>query len=285
MSLPLIQQRFSILIPTWNNLPYLSTCIESIRKNSVVAHEIIVHVNEGVDGTLEWISQQPDVKYTRSDNNIGICHAMNMSRQLVTTDYILYMNDDMYACPGWDAALMEEIRKIGHDQFLLSGTLIEPAGDNPCSIIKDFGNDLASFREADLLREFKGLPMHDWQGTTWPPNIMHRNLWDQIGGYSIEFSPGFYSDPDLCMKLWQLGVRIFKGVAASRIYHFGTKSTGRVSGNNGYKTFIRKWGITPGTFTSYYLRRGEQYDGPLAVPDIPPMVKFKNHLKQIENIF
>jgi glycosyltransferase involved in cell wall biosynthesis len=37
--------KFSILIPSWNNLAYLKICVESIRKNSMFAHQIIVHVN------------------------------------------------------------------------------------------------------------------------------------------------------------------------------------------------------------------------------------------------
>ena len=49
---------FSILIPTWNNLPFLKICVDSIRKNSTYRHQIIVHVNDGSDGTLEWVRQQ-----------------------------------------------------------------------------------------------------------------------------------------------------------------------------------------------------------------------------------
>ena len=46
---------FSILIPTWNNLDFLKLCIESIRKNSCFQHQIIVYVNDGSDGTLDWV--------------------------------------------------------------------------------------------------------------------------------------------------------------------------------------------------------------------------------------
>jgi hypothetical protein len=45
---------FTILIPSWNNLPYLRLCIGSIRRNSRFPHQVIVHVNEGSDGTLDW---------------------------------------------------------------------------------------------------------------------------------------------------------------------------------------------------------------------------------------
>ena len=48
---------FSILIPTYNNLEYLKVCINSIRKNSKFSHQIIVHINEGTDGTLEYVKE------------------------------------------------------------------------------------------------------------------------------------------------------------------------------------------------------------------------------------
>ncbi len=49
---------FSIIIPTFNNLEYLKLCLKSIQKNSKFDHEIIVHINEGNDGTLEYLRNQ-----------------------------------------------------------------------------------------------------------------------------------------------------------------------------------------------------------------------------------
>ena len=46
---------FSIIIPTFNNLDYLKLCINSIKKNSAFQHEIIVHVNEGIDGNTQYL--------------------------------------------------------------------------------------------------------------------------------------------------------------------------------------------------------------------------------------
>ena len=48
---------FSILIPTFNNIDYLKLCIESIRKNSKFNHQIILHINEGSDGTLDYVKK------------------------------------------------------------------------------------------------------------------------------------------------------------------------------------------------------------------------------------
>ncbi|GAI19848.1 unnamed protein product, partial [marine sediment metagenome] len=213
--------QFSVLIPSWNNLPYLINAVESIRQHSFYKHQIIVHINEGKDGSLDWVKQQPDVDYTYSNNNIGLCYALNASRQLVKTAYMVYLNDDMYVLPDWDKYLMDAIKEIGHNMFFLNGTGIEPYAGNPCIIHKDYGTDIQSFNKELLLKEYASLEKEDWQAGSWSPSVMHVSLWDLIGGYSVEFSPAHYSDPDVAMKLWHAGVRIFKGVAKSRVYHFG----------------------------------------------------------------
>ncbi len=273
---------FSILIPSWNNLRYLQLCVRSIREHSRFKHQIIVHVNEGSDGTLEWLKEQDDIEFTYTAENIGVCYALNMCRVLVKTDYIVYMNDDMYVCPGWDAGLMKEIKSVGHDLFFFSATCIEPLASSNCVIEMDFGTGANSFREKELLEKYCSQPKDDWQGATWPPNIVHRNTWDMVGGYSTEFSPGMYSDPDFSMKLWNAGVRLFKGVSSSRVYHFRSKSTRRHEvKNKGYYTFISKWGITSSTLTRYFLRRGEAFDGPLKEPTENPVIRVKNFFKRI----
>ena len=45
----------SILIPTYNNLDYLKLCLKSLGKNSSFEHEIIIHINDGSDGTLNFV--------------------------------------------------------------------------------------------------------------------------------------------------------------------------------------------------------------------------------------
>ncbi len=46
--------KVSILVPTYNNLNYLRLFIKSIKKNSNYKHQIILHINDGTDGTIEY---------------------------------------------------------------------------------------------------------------------------------------------------------------------------------------------------------------------------------------
>ncbi len=275
---------FSIFIPTWNNLPYLQLCINSLHKHTSLPIQIIVHINEGKDGTKEWVEAQSDLSYTISDENIGVCYALNQCRTLATADYFLYLNDDMYVCPDWDLHLISEIKAFGHDAFFLSATAIEPVETgNACVIVADFGTNPDTFREENLLNQFRTFGKEDWQGSTWPPNVVHKRLWDLVGGYSIEFSPGLYSDPDFSMKLWKAGVRLFKGVGASRVYHFGGKSTTRMVKNAGYYTFISKWGLSARSFTRGFLRSGEAFKGPLTMPVLTISFRIKNWIKKFQS--
>ncbi|MFI3294656.1 MAG: glycosyltransferase [Rikenellaceae bacterium] len=253
--------RFSILIPTWNNLDYLKLCVESIRENSAFDHQILVHVNDGSDGTLEWVSRQSDIEYTHSPENTGVCWPLNGLRPLVECDYIAFSNDDMYLLPGWDVELSREIERISHKMFFLSSTLLQPRPFFCPSVIApaDYGESVESFEKERLLRDYMTHEHADWSGSTWPLNVVHRDTWDLVGGYSVEYSPGLYSDPDFSAKLYMAGVRIFKGLSASRVYHFEARSTGRVKKNKGSRQFLAKWGITSKTFTRAILRRGEPY--------------------------
>ena len=240
---------FSILIPSYNNLNYLKLCIKSILKNSINKHEIIIHVNEGSDGTLEYVKNN-NFKYTFSNKNVGLCTAINTSAKISSTKYILYSHDDMYFCPGWDKCLLDEIINIGHENFYLSGTMIEA---NSGHITFNCGESIETFDESKLLLNYNNLTFYDHQGTHFAPHLVTKEMWNKVGGFSEEFNPGIASDPDFNMKLWKIGIRIFKGLNDFKVYHFGSVVLrkkinkivkGNKYGSTGGKIFLLKWGIT-----------------------------------------
>ena len=260
---------FSIIIPTFNNIQYLKKCIESIRKNSTYNHEIIPHVNEGSDGTMDYLKEN-NIEYTFTNYNSGICKGMNMAAKKANTEFLLYAHDDFYFCPKWDLVLKSELDKIKHKNFYLSGTMV-----NNGQITLDCGSNLETFDENKLLSEISNANYYDFQGSTWAPHLIHKETWDKVGGFSEEFFPGTGSDPDLNMKLWKEGVRIFKGINNFKVYHFGSIVTRRYknhptikteSGSRGAKIFLLKWGITIKFFKKFILNSDTEYLGELKNP-------------------
>jgi GT2 family glycosyltransferase len=260
---------FTILIPTWNNLAHLRLALESIRAHSAEPHQVVVHVNDGSDGSLAWVREQ-GIAHTASATNIGICYAMNEAAMLAEHEHLVYLNDDMFCLPGWDNALQRRVASMPGDLYLVSGTMIEPRDSgNPCVVVGDYGRSVEDFRAADLLRDSPKLARADWSGATWPPTLVARRWWHRVGGYSTELSPGMSSDNDFSMKLWRAGCRHFIGAGDSLVYHFQQKSTGKVVKNDGRRQFLDKWGITQSTFDRFYLRRGTPLPpaGRLAEPE------------------
>lgn len=275
---------FSILIPTFNNLNYLKLTLKSILKNSKTSHEIIIHVNEGSDGTLDYVKKN-NIKHTFSNENVGLCTSINVAAKLSSTQYILYAHDDMYFCPNWDYYLINEVNKIGHNNFYLSGTMIE---SNSGHIKFDCGEDIQSFDEKKLLLNYDNLNFFDHQGSHFAPHLVSKEMWNKVGGFSEEFNPGIASDPDFNMKLWKQGVRIFKGLVKFKVYHFGsitTRKKNEFKQNRGDKTFLKKWGITTKFFKKYYLKSKTKYVSPLSEPKITFNYVFELILCKIRKIF
>ena len=256
---------FSIIIPTFNNLEYLKLCLKSLKKNSKYVHEIIIHVNEGSDGTLEYISKT-NFKKKLSKKNEGVCVAFNKAAKLATKKYIVLAHDDMYFCPGWDEVFDNELKKIKSEKdFFLSGTMVQPFKSY---INLNCGTNIDEFDEEKLLDNVNKIHFNDFQGTHWQPSLIPKKTWIKVGGFSEEYSPGLGSDPDFNMKLWKIGVRIFKGLGKCRVYHFSSLSLRKKTWNNGAKTFLLKWGITIKFFKKHYLKSDKPYEGKLLEPTI-----------------
>lgn len=257
----------SITIPTYNNLEYLKSTIGSINKNSYSKnYEILLHVNEGNDGTLDYVKKN-NFKFTYSKNNIGLCTSINNVCKIANYDYLLYSHDDMYFCPNWDIILEQEINKLKNNFFYLSATMIEV---NSAHISYDCGNTILNFDENKLLKNYKNLPFYDHQGSHFAPHLVHKDIWNKVGGFSEEFNPGMGSDPDFNMKLWNEGIRIFKGINNFRVYHFSSITTRKKIGvfkNNGDLTFLKKWGISTKFFKKYFLKSKSLYEGELSNPN------------------
>lgn len=258
----------SVLIPTWNNLPFLKLCIDSVQRHSAEAHEILIHVNDGSDGTLEWVREQ-GFRHTHSTGNVGVCLALNQLAPLASHDHLLFLNDDMFVTPGWDTALLDAARALDTPVYYLSSVMIEPgAGNSKQVIAQDFGTTTEAFDEAALLAFVRSLQRADVDGVPTQPTLVSRSLWHLVGGYSIEFGPGMSSDDDFLMKLWLVGCRTFRIVGKSVVYHFGCRSTGRVNKNRGSREFLMKWGMTQAEFKRDYLDLAGTPQG-RSLPNVP----------------
>ena len=138
------------------------------------------------------------------------------------------------------------------------------------------GDTAENFNEKKFLDNYQNYNYYDFQGSTWAPHLIHKDIWYKVGGFSEEYYPGTGSDPDLNMKLWNVGVRIFKGLNAFKVYHFGSIVTRKYkddpkitteSGSRGGKIFLLKWGFSIKFFKKFIMKSDTIYEGELTDPN------------------
>jgi len=247
----------TIAVPSWNSLEYLKILVASIKKNTKVPYEILIHNNGSNDGTYEWLKslglyKNTQIGFESSSINLGFC-GVNSVLKCAKYPYTMIANADMYCLPGWDMALVKQIEKFkaqGIDKFTISCCLIEPVGGNPEYTIFNAGHDAASFSESILLGNYiKNRERWKKEDTVqWShPILVPTEMLREINYLDEKYFPGYNVDNDLPRALYENGCRNFIMRGDSRVYHFSNKTFQKlpieIRNKHGQDIFCDKWKI------------------------------------------
>ena len=88
-----------------------------------------------------------------------LVYAKGLTRQLNYQNMIIiYMHMMILFCPKWDFILFNEVKKIGHQNFYLSGTMMDQG-----QIKFDCGNTPNDFNEDKFLKQYKDYNFFDYR--------------------------------------------------------------------------------------------------------------------------
>ena len=128
--------RTTVIIPNYNGMKFLPACIESLRAQEPRDFEVLVVENGSSDGSAEWLRQQTDIRTLFLPENLGFAGGVNAGIRASESDYVLLLNNDTVALPGFVSALEQA---IGRSKKLFSvsammikaqdHSLIDNAGD------------------------------------------------------------------------------------------------------------------------------------------------------------
>jgi len=92
----------TVIIPHWNAVQHLPTCLESLRRQTYPNVEIIVADNGSTDGSLELLARDyPDVRVLALGENRGFAGACNAGIRAAQGEFIALLNNDTEADPRW----------------------------------------------------------------------------------------------------------------------------------------------------------------------------------------
>jgi len=167
----------SIIIPTYNKLSLLKTCIESIIDHTDLTNTEVIIVSNGCkDGTIEYVSNlDPSFKLIQWPEPIGYPNAVNMGICASKGEYIILLNNDVK---------------------LLSNTwlplLIDPFITKQSAGVTGLVKDL-------------------WNNKPWVIFFcasVKKEVFNKVGLLDITFTPGTGEDVDFCLRAGAAGYTI-----------------------------------------------------------------------------
>ncbi len=92
----------SIIIPTFNRLNWIPTCLDSIKAQTYPNIETLVIDDGSTDGTVEWLKSQPDYAFAQlhvQPKNGGASIARNDGIRRARGELIAFIDSDDVLLP------------------------------------------------------------------------------------------------------------------------------------------------------------------------------------------
>ena len=93
-----MQKRVTVVIPNYNGIKYLNTCLESLSRQVFQEFDTIVVDNASSDGSSAFIREKyPWVRLIALEKNTGFSGAVNKGIRESKTPYVILLNNDTEA--------------------------------------------------------------------------------------------------------------------------------------------------------------------------------------------
>ncbi len=206
-------------ILSFNRLPCIQRCVESIRQNTDLSRTTIFVSDESTDQTVkEWLRQQSDIVLLDNSERLGVAGNSNrLMRCLSRFKYKLLLNDDVVVLkPGWDVFYFEKMRQTGYHHFcyrqsgvygardidgaisIRDGVSIQTINDKPHGSIMSFDHD--AFKTVGYFDErfgTYGMEHVDWSRRVSLSGLQPQGYHDICGSeefFKIEHTPSAVED-------------------------------------------------------------------------------------------
>ena len=221
--------KYSIVIPVFNKAAFTKRCLDTLQATLAGAGdgEVIVIDNASSDETPQLLAGYPWIRHVRNDVNLGFAGANNQGARMARGEFLVLLNNDTEAFPGWLAAMLKtaedpSVGAVGARLLFENGT-IQHAGVvvarttmSRTTFVPFHHNSLVAHDDPDA-----NIPT-DFQIVTGACLLTPRKLYLELGGLDEAYWNG-YEDVDYCLKVRERGLRVAYEPAA-KLFHFESQS-------------------------------------------------------------
>jgi len=261
--------KVSIIILNYNTKVSIINCLDSIKRNTLnINYEVIVVDNGSKDGSIEVLRKIESIKLIENTTNVGVSKGWNQGiRSVDSKNDIVVLNSDIVVTENWLAKLNETsysdlsigvvgCRMKGHKyhngHLLHTGALIKKDGmgeENEWGFpLKDYGQ----YKVNRKVQIVVGACMY-----------LKREVLDKVGLFDEQFTPAYFEDSDMCLKIEQAGYKVFYCGEVTLLHEHGaTSRANNINASSLLSTnrvkFVKKW-------TSHLSQRdgGVEIKGPI----------------------
>lgn len=207
----------TIVIPVFNQLQYTQQCLDSLNASGCPDEAIVVINNASTDGTKDYLTTRPQLRVIHNRENRACAAAWNQGFRASTTQWIIFLNNDVVLPLGWLENLIAFAEKNKVDVACPAMSEGELSGD--------FANYARYFmtRMKDVQRKNKA------HGVCF---MVHRRVLEAVGSFDENFRTGGNEDDDFFMRARQAGFKLAV-TGGSFLHHFGSTTQKALAAERG----------------------------------------------------
>lgn len=232
----------SIVIPVHNHFAHTLACLRAISANaSGIPFEIIVVDDASTDETALRLGGIDGLRVVTLKQNGGFIAACNAGAEQARGDWLIFLNNDTIVQPDWLDALIGTFTE--HPSAGLVGAkLVYPDGrlQEAGAIVFADGSGWNCGRFEDPRAPAWNF-VREVDYCSGAAIAIARELFAQLDGFDPHFTPAYYEDTDLAMKVRAFGLRVLYQPAALVVHHEGVSSGTDVAlGTKAYQPVNRR---------------------------------------------
>jgi GT2 family glycosyltransferase len=213
----------SVVIAINNGFPLTMQTIASLRQNHPGDIELILIDSGSVDEVRMIERYVTGVQVFRLNQNVGFPRACNAGLQCATGPFVLFLNSDIRLDPGAIAAAIARLEsdpQIGAvgGKVVRSNELLQEAG---CIIWRDGWTTGYLRDQSPLCPEACFVRDVDFCSAVFM--MARTGLLRQLDGFDDAFSPAYFEDADLGIRIWEAGYRfVYDPAIVLHHYEYGS---------------------------------------------------------------
>lgn len=246
--------KISVIITSYNTLSLIQKSLPVIIQSSPQADEFIFIDDASTDGSAQYAQsltkQYPRLKVISQSENHGFSYTSNTAVKAATGDLVVLLNSDIFPEDGY---LIPALKHFS-DPLVFGVGLCEKGRRNYARIYWQDGYLQHEPQTSDQT--------HISAWISGGSSIVRRDLFLTLGGFDEIYSPFYFEDLDLGIRVWKSGLKLLWEPKAIVVHNHGT-STSKL----------------PKRFVSYVKERNHLLTVIRNITD--PKLIFQNKLAQI----